>query len=211
MYPDVGPLSRDKYARHVQFMDAGAEHNERLLLGGNRSGKTVCGSYELTAHLTGKYAPWWKGRRFLEPINAWAAGDTSKTVRDIIQLQLLGPPGNEEAQGTGMIPKDAILRTTTKMGLADAIENVFVRHISGGTSTLQLKSYDQGREAFQGSSLHVIWLDEEVDSEVYIECLLRTLTTNGIVFITATPLLGLTDLMLQFLPDMQPAPEITVQ
>ena len=51
-----------------------------------------------------------------------------------------------------MIPADCIVRTTAKPGVADAIEGIFVKHVSGGTSELILKSYDQGREAFQGTN-----------------------------------------------------------
>lgn len=205
MYPDSGPLAREHYSRHLDFFAAGREYNERLLLGGNRSGKTVAGAYETTAHLTGLYPKWWKGRVFDDPVNGWAAGDTSKTARDILQGQLLGPVGDDESQGTGMIPHDCILNTTNKAGIANAVETIFVRHVSGGVSTLQLKSYDQGRIAFQGTAQHFVWADEEIDNELYVECLLRTMTVNGICYITATPLLGLTPLMLSFLPHMAPA------
>lgn len=211
IFPDEGEYRRELYPKHVAFLNAGKEFNERMLLGGNRVGKTLTASYEIAAHATGKYAHWWDGRVFTQPTRIWASGDTSKTTRDIIQNELLGPPGNKEMEGSGMIPKDSIERTTTKLGLADAIETIYVRHVSGGISTIQLKSYDQGREAFQGASVEVIWADEEPPADVVTECLLRTLTTHGIILITCTPLLGLTDLMLSFLPDLQPAPEITLQ
>ena len=161
----------------------------------------------MTLHLTGIYPEWWEGKRFDEPVQAWTAGDIAKSVRDIMQYLLLGPPGDLERQGTGLIPGDLILRTTPKHGLSDAVESVFVRHGSGGTSTLQFKSFDQGREVFQGTSQHVIHLDEECPMEIYTECLLRTLTVHGIIYVTATPLLGLTDLMLAFMPEFQPEPE----
>lgn len=110
-----------------------------------------------------------------------------------------------------MIPYDCIQDVTSKAGIANAIETVFVKHVSGGTSTLQLKSYDQGRIAFQGTAQHFVWADEEIEDELYIECLLRTMTLNGICYITATPLLGLTPLMLSFLPHMAPASDDVLQ
>ena len=88
----------------------------------------------------------------------------------------------------------------SKAGIPDAFEIVRVRHISGGISTLGLKSYDQRREAFQGTEKHVIWLDEEPPLAIYTECLLRTMTTNGLIICTFTPLLGLSDVVLLFLP-----------
>lgn len=107
-----------------------------------------------------------------------------------------------------MIPGDLIVDTSVKHGLSDCVEAVRVKH-AGGNSVLHFKSYDQGRQAFQGTSQTVIWLDEECPIEIYTECLLRTMTTDGLVYLTATPLLGLTDLMLSFLPELQPT--VTLQ
>lgn len=178
-----------------------------MLLGGNRVGKTLTSSYEIVAHATGRYPEWWNGKVFHEPTRIWCAGDTSKTTRDIIQNELLGPPGNVEMEGSGMIPRDSIVRTTTKLGLSDAVETIFVKNINGGVSTIALKSFDQGREAFQGTTTHVTWLDEEPPADVVLECLLRTMTVDGIILITCTPLQGLTPLMISYLPDLQPNPE----
>jgi len=201
------PEVRASYPKQIQFFRLGAQFNERLLAGGNRSGKSLAGGYEMSLHLTGEYPDWWEGKKFYEPVMAWTAGDTAQSVRNIMQRLLLGPPGDIEAQGTGLIPGDLIVRTTPKHGIADAVESIFVRHVSGGTSTIQFKSFDQGREVFQGTSQHVIHLDEECPMEIYTECLLRTLTVHGIIYVTATPLLGLTDLMLAFMPEYVPEPE----
>src|SRR3954454_13503795 len=85
-YPNEGPLRRELYPKHMACFAAGAIHRERLMLAANRVGKTEgVGAYETTVHLTGQYPPWWEGPRFHKPIKAWAAGDTSKTVRDILQ------------------------------------------------------------------------------------------------------------------------------
>ena len=196
-YPAEGPLSRDKYAKHLEFFAAGNTHRERCFLAANRVGKTEgVGAYETTLHLTGLYPEWWTGRRFQAPITAWAAGDTSQTTRDILQEKLLGPQAD---LGTGMIPGDSILRTTSKPGVPDAIETVYVKHASGGTSELTLKNYEQQRTSFQGTARHVIWLDEECSMEIYAECLLRTMTSDGLIICTFTPLLGLSDVVKYFL------------
>ena len=197
-YPAAGPLRRELYRKHLQFFSAGKEHRERLFLAANRVGKTEgVGAYETTLHLTGRYPDWWEGRRFDRPIKSWAAGDTSKTVRDILQAKLLGNPGE---LGTGMIPGDAILHKTARAGLADAVDTAWVKHASGGTSLLVLKSYDQRRESFQGTEQDVIWLDEEPPMDIYSECLIRTMTTAGLVLLTFTPLMGLTEVVLSYLP-----------
>ncbi len=162
------------------------------------------GGYETALHLTGEYPDWWPGRRFDSPIDAWAAGDTSETTRDIVQLALLGPSWQV---GTGLIPAANIVGEPTKRaGVAGAVDTVRVRHKSGGISGLGFKSYDQRRQRFQGTAKHVIWLDEEPPADVYDECLLRLMTTNGLMIGTFTPLLGLSSIVLRFLPDMAPSP-----
>jgi phage terminase large subunit-like protein len=197
-YPDSGPLRRELYPKHLEFFKAGTEYRERLMLAANRVGKTEgVGGYELAVHLTGWYPAWWAGRKWARPIRAWAAGDTSKTVREILQQKMLGPPGS---WGTGLIPEETIERTVRAAGIADTVETIYVRHVSGGVSTLLFKSYDQRREAFQGTEQDLIWLDEEPPLDIYTECLLRTMTNNGMIMLTFTPLLGMSDVVLSFLP-----------
>lgn len=163
----------------------------------HNSGKTTIGAFEVACHVTGQYPDWWLGRRFDKPVLAWVAGDTSTTVKEIIQPALLGPQG---AQGTGMIPGAAIARVVGKQGVSDAVGTAYIRHSSGGQSVLGFKSYDQRRESFQGTGQHVIWLDEECPEDIYTECLMRTMTTDGRILLTFTPLMGLSDVVLRFLP-----------
>jgi len=201
LFPSVGPHRRELYPKHLEFFRAGATHRERAFIAGNRCGKTIAGAYEVTLHLTGEYPEWWEGRRFACPTDIWAAGDTNKTVRDIITHELLGPPN---ARGTGMIPGDAIVDVSNARGVADSIDTVFVRHVSGGTSTLGFKSYSEGRANFQGTAKHVIWLDEQAGMDVYNECLIRTMVLPGIaegglILLTFTPLQGWGELIEAFL------------
>jgi Terminase large subunit, T4likevirus-type, N-terminal len=125
---------------------------ERAFMAANRVGKTVVGAYEVTVHLTGEYPPWWEGKQFNRPTDWWAASDTSETTRDIVQLELLGLPGDHR---TGMIPHRHILSVAPRRGVTDAVDLVRVRHVSGGTSTLGFKAFEQGREKFQGTAKHV--------------------------------------------------------
>lgn len=160
------------------------------------------GGYETALHLTGEYPGWWTGRRFDHPIDSWVAGETSETTRDIVQKALMGDQGS---LGTGLLRSSSILGEPTKRsGVAGAMDTARIQHVSGGISILGFKSYDQGRSKFQGTAKHVIWLDEECPSDVYSECLLRLMTTNGILLFTFTPLLGLSDVALQFVPEMAP-------
>lgn len=207
-YPDTGPLRRELYQKHLAFFEAGKSHRERLFMAGNRVGKTEgAGGVELVYHLTGEYPPWWNGRLFTHPVDVWVAGTSGKTTRDIIQAKLFGEKGKF---GEGLIPLDKIEgKPTAKAGVADAFDTALIKHKSGGTSILQFKSFDQGRPAFEGTKKHIIWLDEEPPLDVYLECLLRTTDTtgmdteSGMIMLTFTPLEGMSETVLQFLPGGQ--------
>lgn len=200
---------RELYHKHMEFFRLGAAVRARCFMAGNRVGKTIAGSYELTCHLTGRYPKWWEGRRFRAPIRAWACGKTNETTRDIVQKELVGDIEFEGSRklvdGSGMIPVECLGRhsgsMTWKQGVADLIDTIKVKHISGGWSKLGFKSYQQGRGAFEGTAQHVIWDDEEPPMDVYGEQIIRTATTKGIMLITFTPLNGISEVVKQFLPD----------
>lgn len=208
LFPDDGEFRRELYAKHTEFFRLGATSQERCFMAANRVGKTIVGAYECALHLTGGYPSWWIGRRFDEPVDIWAASDSSQTTRDIVQLELVGPPHD---RGTGMIPGRAILDVSPARGIPDAIDTLRVQHVSGGQSRLGFKSFDQGREKFQGTKKHCIWLDEEPPASVYDECMIRLMTLNGLMLCTFTPLKGLSEIALRYLPHLAPAPEIEVR
>lgn len=187
--------SIDACVKHKAFFAAGKDYHERLFMAANRVGKSIAGAYECACHLTGKYPSWWVGRRFDHPVQVWAAGKTGQTTRDTVQKELMGDPGKI---GTGMLPLDNIQRVYMKPGIPNGIEMCEVKHVSGGVSTVSFKSYDQNVQAFYGTARHVVWLDEECPELIYSECLIRTMTTNGIVFVTFTPLHGLTPFIINF-------------
>ncbi|RTL00420.1 MAG: hypothetical protein EKK59_04490 [Neisseriaceae bacterium] len=175
----------------------------------NRVGKTEGGGgYEVTAHLTGIYPEWWPGYRFDHAIDCWAAGDTNETVRDIIQLKLLG--SEHDGWGTGLIPAANIVRVVKRQNGNGAVDYAVIKHASGGTSILGFKSYEQGRKAFQGTEKHLIWLDEESEEGIRAECALRLMTTNGHLIETFTPLRGLTPIVLKYLGEDAEVPESRV-
>jgi phage terminase large subunit-like protein len=204
---------RHLYPRHMEFFREGATYDERCFMAGNRVGKTVVGGFETTCHLTGLYPDWWEGRRFRHPVRAIAAGDTTETTRDIIQAILFGEVtfdgARKSVDGTGLVPLRLIGREPGQMQWRrsiDLIDSVKIKHSSGGWSKLQLKSYEQGRKIFQGTTQHLIWVDEEPPLDVYDEARMRTMTVNGITLLTYTPLEGLTETVLSFLPvAMRPA------
>lgn len=198
LYPATGPLRRELYPKHMAFFEAGRRENDRCMMAANRVGKTWgVGGYETALHLTGRYPEWWPGRRFDHPIEAWAAGDTSETTRDIIQASLLG---GKDQLGTGLIPLDDIVgEPTRRAGVSDAFDTATVQHVSGGVSLIGFKSYDQGRKKFQGTAKHICWLDEEPPSDVFDECMMRLMTTDGLMLCTFTPLEGMTQIAMRYM------------
>ncbi|ODJ88482.1 terminase-like family protein [Candidatus Thiodiazotropha endolucinida] len=197
-YPETGPLRRALYPKHLAFFEGGRHYRQRLMLAANRIGKTEgVGLYELVLHLTGAYPAWWRGRRFSRPIRAWAAADTIKNAREILQAKLLGASASD--WGTGLIPGDS-LQGVSK-GATGTVDTIEVSSVSGGTSVLLLKSYEQGRKAFQGTEQDVILLDEEPPYGVYTEALMRTMTTDGLLLLTFTPLQGVSEVVRAFLGD----------
>lgn len=186
------------HKKQQEFHKLGKKVKERIFMAGNRCGKTYCGSMEMAMHLTGRYPKNWKGKVFSLPIKAWAASVTLEATRDILQTSYLG-----DADSGGCIPKEDIIHITNRRGISGAIDTVYIRHSSGGISTLGFKSYDQGREKFQGTSKDLIHLDEEPDIGIYEECLLRTLDTEGMILLTMTPLKGLSDICQHFMSDLE--------
>lgn len=202
LYPETGSLRRELYPKHMRFFEEGATKKIRGFSAAHRIGKTWgTGGFECVLHATGLYPSWWKGKRFDRPTKIWAAGDTNQTTKDIIQEKLFGTLGEP---GTGLIPGDKIIDFKRKAtSVADTLETIFVRHISGGVSSIGLKSYEQGKQAFYGTEMDVILLDEEPPLDVYVQCLIRTMTTQGIVMLTFTPLKGMSDVVKSLFPGGQ--------
>lgn len=159
-------------------------------------------------HLTGRYPDWWEGKRFNKAPVGWGASLTSQVTRDTIQRLLIGQPGQWGLNCA--IPKDALgdIKRATH-GVADSVESISVKHVSGSLSRITLKSYDQGRERFQGESLDFVWLDEEPPQDVYTEALTRTNATAGILWLTFTPLLGMSDVVKRYLVEKIPGTHVT--
>lgn len=187
------------YPKQKEFHALGFTKRERLNLSGNQLGKTLSAGAETAMHATGEYPDWWPGKRFANPTRGWVAGVTGETTRDNPQRILMGPLGHF---GEGAIPKNTLGKISLARGTPDAVETVMVRHKSGGYSQITFKSYADGRDKWQGESLDYVWFDEEPQQlDIYIEGLTRTNATNGVVFLTLTPLLGMSQVVRRFYPD----------
>lgn len=147
----------------------------KLFAGGNRSGKTVGGACEATWWLTGKHPyretprPPVRGRcvtvDFLEGLYKIVLPEMSRWL-----------PPSELIDGSWEKSWDKELRTLT---LAN-------------DSFIEFMSYEQELEKFAGTSRHFVWFDEEPPQNIYVECLLRLFDVGGSVWITMTPVEGMT-------------------
>jgi phage terminase large subunit-like protein len=197
------------YPRQLEFHAAGRDYRERLLRAGNQVGKTWCAGMEMAAHMTGRYPDWWEGRRFDRPVRCMAGSESAELTRKGVQRILLGTPEDKGQWGTGAIPADCLVHTTARQGVPDAVASITVKHVSGGNSSLQTASYDQGRSKWQAESLDVVWLDEEPPLAVYGEAIARTAATGGCLFLTFTPLMGMTQVVSRFLLEKPAGTHVT--
>jgi phage terminase large subunit-like protein len=197
------------YPKQEDFHAAGAGARERLFVAGNQLGKTLSAAAETAMHLTGRYPDWWKGRRFEHAVRAIAGSESAELTRKGVQRLLLGPPELREMWGTGAIPRDAIQATSPRAGVPDAVSSIVVKHACGDSSVLQINSYDQGRSKWQADSVDFCWTDEEPPADVYFEALTRTNATGGMMYLTCTPLLGMSDVVNRFLEEKPEGTHVT--
>lgn len=158
----------------------------------NQGGKTSTACFEEASHATGIYHKDWRGVRYKKPVDIWIVGETSDRVRDTLQEKLFGPIGQF---GTGIIPKECVDFDSMIMrpGTPGAIQRARIKHTpTGGWSSIQFFSFDQGREKFQGSTIDRVLFDEEPPDEIVGECKMRLIVKDGTMCFTFTPLTGIT-------------------
>jgi len=183
----MSPENIGVYEWQEKFHNAGSENVERCLIAANRVGKTRSGAAETAVHATGLYPDWWEGHRCSKGIGIWVGSDTNETSREIVQLELLGSP-----IGTGWIPRDLIKGVTYRQaGIPEVVDTVTIKHVSGTESRIVFKTYEQGRKKWQGTSLGLVWLDEEPPGEIFTEAMTRLIDQKGVMMMTFTPLNGM--------------------
>ena len=111
--------------------------------------------------------------------------------------------------GTGMLSRDDLtdretgeIMTWNMPGTSNTIGTAEVNHISGGKSEIEVMTYNQGRDVFQGNTSDLVLFDEEPDHyEIYEEAVRGIIRNEGLFLLTFTPLKGLTRLLQNFLPE----------
>ena len=158
------------------------QKRNRWVFGGNRSGKTECGAVETIYMARGNH-PYRQNRK---DVFGWVVSLSREVQRDVAQSKILK-----------YLPKEWVSEIIMSSGRKDSpesgiIDQIKIKNVFGGISTIGFKSCDQGREKFQGSSLDFVWFDEEPPEDVYRECKMRVIDKRGDIFGTMTPLKGLT-------------------
>lgn len=203
-------LNRRKQANPLNFYNTGRKKHKkqiafhkckkrnRWVFGGNRSGKTECGAVECLWMLRGIH-PYRKNRK---DVFGWCVSLSQQVQRDVAQAKILR-----------YLPKSWIADIVMLSGRRDSpsggvIDQIKIKNVFGGISTLGFKSCDQGREKFQGSSLDFVWFDEEPPRDIYEECVMRVMDRRGDIFGTMTPLKGKTFIYNEIYLNVRKNPQI---
>jgi phage terminase large subunit-like protein len=155
---------------------------------------------EAAMHATGLYPDWHKGTRFPYPPEIVVGAKTNDAAVKVVQKILFGDIMDKSSIGTGTIPKKYINPNfKMKPGIPGAIGEALIKHVSGKWSKLAIMSYDQKPKAFMGLRFDVGWLDEEPPQDIWSQFIRGTLSRkNAILYITATPEEGMTQVVIQF-------------
>jgi phage terminase large subunit-like protein len=167
----ANPLRYGHLPHPVQERVFGSEKNLTLLIAGNRLGKSESAMREVL----------WRAR----------ADHPYKAVRPVKQIWV-GVPGFKFLRETTLPHFYSWCPPAWRLG--DVNESdwyVKIRRADGGICTIYFKTYDQGRELWQGAGVGFIHLDEEPPEDIYKEARARLVDTRGQMLMTLTPVSGM--------------------
>lgn len=153
-----------------------AKEKIRFVCGGNRSGKTESGTLESIFHSTGIYPEWYPEEQRLKIPNKGriVVTDFSKGGT-VLEEKLLS-----------WLPKDKIL--DIKRTMKGAIEKLYIKHASGGTSIVEVLTHEQDDSVFESWSGHWAWFDEPPPRNKFIAMLRGLIDYSGRCWLTLTPI-----------------------
>lgn len=168
---DADPLKYAKaHDKQKEFFNS--DKPIRVLFWGNRVGKTEGCAQEVARYVTGKH----ETRAIDLPIEVWCACPSYDMQKETTQKKL-----------ERYIPKHLIKHVTyVKAGVWGEV-------LLTDGSKINFKSYEQGREKFQGAGKRLIWFDEEPPKDIWEECTVRA--EAGIpldIIMSMTPIKGMT-------------------
>lgn len=163
-----------KYVKqHDKQKEATASHKAiRSLFWGNRVGKTEWGGQEAARYATGQHPH----REMKPPFEIWSACPSFDVQEHTTQQKLLRYIPEKQIKRIEYLRGKIIKKLELKNGV-----------------TILFKSYEQGREKFQGAGVRLIWFDEEPPKDIYEECFVRVEAGQQLdVIMTMTPVKGMT-------------------
>lgn len=144
----------------------------RALFWGNRVGKTEWGGQEVAEYAT-QHHPY---RQMIAPFEIWSACPSFDVQEHTTQKKLLN-----------YLPHDQIKHISYLRG--KIIKSIVLKN----GVTIQFKSYEQGREKFQGAGVRLIWFDEEPPRDIWEESFVRVEAGQQLdVILTMTAVKGMT-------------------
>jgi len=154
----------------------------KMLMGGNRSGKTVGGAVLAVCYMTGEHTLHDEnGEEFhldyvpSAPTRGRIVGvDFNLGINQIIIPEIKRWLPSKYLIGNSW--DQSYSKTDRILTLANG-------------STCEFMSYEQDREKFQGTSRDWTWFDEEPPNEIFKECLVRLIDADGAWWLTMTPLI----------------------
>jgi phage terminase large subunit-like protein len=173
----------------------------RVMIGGNRSGKTEIGTAE---------SSWWaEGRHPFRKVpkngKGWIISLDFTVQRDILQPKFqkwLSPRRIVDVSHRLRNVWDRIVLTCgicrmppkrrKQGGASDGgeLEEWWCGRCGVQAPTIVFKSIDQGRSKFQGADLDYAWFDEEPPQDIFQEVRARLVDRKGSMWLTFTPIEG---------------------
>ena len=145
----------------------------KLYIGGNRSGKTVGGGTETVMRLIGKH-------KYRSDLPLGVVRGRMVTVDIEEGIKKIAIPEISKWVPTRYLQDGSWDKSYDRQSRTLTLTN---------GSSLEFMSYEQATEKFAGTSRHFIWFDEEPPKEIFNECMMRLVDTNGDWFITMTPMI----------------------
>jgi phage terminase large subunit-like protein len=160
----------DRHAKQIEAHTA--MQAIRALFWGNRVGKSEWGGQE-TAEYATEHHP---HRKMQAPFEIWAACPSYDVQETTNQKKLLTYLPESEIKRIEYIRGKIIKKIELKNGV-----------------TILFKSYEQGRDKFQGAGVRLIWFDEEPPQDIWDECFVRVEAGQQLdVILTMTAIKGMT-------------------